>query len=233
MNNADDITRLRDEYRDRKYRLSGSDVYSMFNQANLFIVQQRQRTLLRFLKKYGKADLAGLKILEVGCGSGGVLLELLSMGAYPENLYGVDLLEERLELAKKYLPVSKLAHANGQHLPYTKNSFDVVLQFTAVSSILDEGIRLGVLREMARVLRQDGLILSYDFFLNPTNKQTKGLGMKEIRSVFPDYQIEYCRITLAPPLARRLVPLSWGLGLLLESLKIFNTHYLAAIRPAP
>jgi hypothetical protein len=28
---------------------------------------------------------------------------------------------------------------------------------------------------------------------------------------------------------RRLVPLSWGLALFLESLKIFNTHYLAAI----
>ena len=35
----------------------------------------------------------------------------------------------------------------------------------------------------------------------------------------------------ASVIARKLAPISWGLCLFLESLKIFNTHYLVAIRP--
>lgn len=52
----------------------------------------------------------------------------------------------------------------------------------------------------------------------------------EIRGLFPGCRFTFERITLAPPLARRLAPLSRGLCTFLESLKIFNTHYLAAIR---
>jgi len=50
-------------------------------------------------------------------------------------------------------------------------------------------------------------------------------------SLFPNCRYEFHRITLAPPIARRVVPVSWMLALFLESLKIFNSHYLVAIRP--
>ena len=70
----------------------------------------------------------------------------------------------------------------------------------------------------------------YDFWLNPTNPQTKGIRPAEIRQLFPGCRCSFQRITLAPPLARRIIPLSWGLGLLLEGLKLFNSHYLAAIQ---
>lgn len=36
--------------------------------------------------------------------------------------------------------------------------------------------------------------------------------------------------TLALPIARLLIPISWILCELLEKLKIFNTHYLAIIK---
>jgi len=61
--------------------------------------------------------------------------------------------------------------------------------------------------------------------------------MTDDYSLFPNCLYEFHRITLAPPIARKLAPISWGLCLLLEGLKIFNiipfgdTHYLAAIRP--
>jgi len=54
--------------------------------------------------------------------------------------------------------------------------------------------------------------------------------------LFPGCAFEFHKITLAPPLARRVVPVSWGLAYGLERLKIFNsvpfgdTHYLVAIR---
>ena len=58
----------------------------------------------------------------------------------------------------------------------------------------------------------------------------KGVGKQEIKKLFPNCKFEFHRITLAPPIARLLVPVSWILCELLEKLKIFNTHYLAVIK---
>jgi ubiquinone/menaquinone biosynthesis C-methylase UbiE len=128
------------------------------------------------------------------------------------------------------LPGTHFLQADGSQLPLREHTFDLVLQYTAISSILDPDLRQRMCAEMLRVLKPEGLILSYDFWLNPTNKQTRGLKLSEIHSSFVDCKIDYQRITLAPPITRRLAPVSWGLCLFLESLKIFNTHYLVAIR---
>ena len=234
----DDIARLRNEYEDRKHRLAASDLYSLFNRANLFIVQQRQREVLAALKKNGVTDLSNLLILEMGCGGGGVLTEYLNFGASPENLHGVDLLPDRLLHAHHILPGSGFANADGQSLPYSDKTFDLVLQYTAISSILDPQVRRAICADMLRVLRSPdpasgkpgGIILSYDFWLNPTNPQTQGIRPGEIKRLFPNCRYEFHRITLAPPITRRLASISWGLCLFLENLKIFNTHYLVAIK---
>ena len=230
LNPMDDLSRLRNEYEDRKSRNSGSDLYSWFNLANLFAIQYRQRAMLAFLKRFGFTDLSKLRILEMGCGDGGVLIDLLSLGAFPQNLHGVDLLKGRLYNAHQRLAMSNFANADGQALPYVDRSFDLVLQYTALSSILDAEIRRNICADMLRVLKPNGMILSYDFWLNPTNKQTRGLRLSELRASFPDCQVDYKKITLAPPIARRLVPISWLLSAFLEKTTIFNTHYLVAIR---
>jgi ubiquinone/menaquinone biosynthesis C-methylase UbiE len=226
-----EINRIKFEYADRAHRLADSDLYSWFNPANLFAIQYRQRAVLSFLKRFGYTSLAELRILEMGCGGGGVLMDYFSIGASLQNLYGVDLLKDRLDVAQVRLPVSNFSNADGQTLPYADRSFDLVLQYTAISSVLDEEIRRKILADMFRVLKPDGLILSYDFWLNPTNKQTRGLRMSEVRASFPNCEIDYKKITLAPPIARRLVPISWLLSGFLEKLTIFNTHYLVAIHP--
>ena len=231
MSHPDDLTRLRTEYEDRKKRFANSDVYSSFNAANLFTVQQRQRDILASLKRAGVTGLADKRILEMGCGDGGVLAEFLTFGARPQNLFGVDILPDRLASARGLLSGSPLANADGSHLPFPSASFDIVMQFTALSSILDADLRRAICRDMLRVLRPSGLILWYDFWLNPTNPQTHGIRPAEIRELFPACSFSFRKITLAPPLARRLVPLSWPFGLMLERLTIFNSHYLAVIRP--
>src|ERR1044071_8276811 len=86
----DDLDRLRDEYQARERRLAGSDMYSWFNPAHLFAVQERQRAVLDLLNRQGLSQLRSLRILEMGCGAGGVLAEYLAFGAAPGNLYGVD-----------------------------------------------------------------------------------------------------------------------------------------------
>ena len=227
----DDLSRLRAEYEDRKKRFANSDVYSSFNTANLFTVQQRQRDILSGLKRAGVTGLADKRILEMGCGDGGVLTEFLTFGARPQNLFGVDILHDRLASARGRLSGTHFANADGSRLPLPSASFDIVMQFTALSSILDSNLRRAICRDMLRVLRPSGLILWYDFWLNPTNRQTHGIRPAEIRESFPGCSFSFRKITLAPPLARRLTPLSWPMALLLESLTVFNSHYLAVIRP--
>jgi ubiquinone/menaquinone biosynthesis C-methylase UbiE len=226
-----DIERLRKEYEYRKYRFADKDIYSWFNQANLFAIHQRQRTILEALKSRGIVNVSGLKIFEMGCGSGGVLTEFLGFGASPRNLFGVDLLSDRLDQARGRLPASHFINADGQDLPLSSQSFDIVMQYTALSSILDEAVRGNIALEMRRVLKPGGMILWYDFWVNPINPQTHGIRPAEIRRLFPDCVFEFHKITLAPPLARRLVPFSWGLALFLEELRIFNTHFLVIIVP--
>jgi ubiquinone/menaquinone biosynthesis C-methylase UbiE len=228
--NIAEINRLRSEYSDRDRRLKNSDIYSSFNKGNLFIIQQRHREISRLLSRNTTNKLSEANILELGCGRGGVIIELLHMGALNKNFIGVDLLIDKLKEARLQLPEIPLFNADGQNLPFSNSTFDIVLQFTAFSSILDEQIKRNMATEMLRVLKIKGVILWYDFWLNPTNKQTKGIRKQEIRSLFPGCTYDFHKITLAPPIARRLVPVSWILCMILEKLKIFNTHYLVGIK---
>jgi SAM-dependent methyltransferase len=231
LESSSDIQRLRDEYAHRDRRLAASDLYTLHNPANLFIFQQRQRAIVALLRQCDLLPLHNKRILEVGCGSGQIMHEFLGYGAGPNNLFGIDILQQHLQMAKQKLPQLPLLCANGQSIPYKSKSFDIVMQFTAFSSVLDYRIKQRIAAEMQRVLSPTGTILWYDFWLNPTNNQTKGIRMQEIKALFPDRIYVHRRITLAPPFARRLVPISWVLSMLLEKLMVLNTHYLVAIQP--
>ncbi|MEO8396684.1 MAG: class I SAM-dependent methyltransferase [Chloroflexota bacterium] len=226
-----DIQRVRDEYADRRKRRTESDVYSPFNPAHLFLVQQRQRRVLETLRRANFQAIDEKRILEVGCGRGRILLEYVDFGAYPPRLHGIDLLERRLQVLHRLLPNAPIACADGQTLPYRAASFDLVMQYTAFSSVLDDRVKQNMALEMLRVVKPNGLILWYDFWTNPRSAQTKGIPSDEIRRLFPNCAIEFQKITLAPPITRRLVKFSWLVCAAAEKLRLLNTHYLAVIRP--
>lgn len=225
-----DLDRLQREYRRRAARLAHSDRYALTNPAHLFTVQQRQRAFARALRRENLLPLAEKRILELGCGSGDILQELLAFGANPALLFGMDLIADRVATAADQYPHLPLSIANGMQLPYPDGAFDMVLQYTVFSSILDTAVQAQIAAEMRRVLRPGGVILWYDFWLNPTNKQTRGMGVTAVESLFPGCELQFDRITLAPPLARKLVPLTWMGASLLEAMRLLNTHYLATIR---
>jgi len=149
----------------------------------------------------------------------------------PENLYGIDLLADRIETAKKLSPHLNLYLGSATDLPFEDKFFDIVIQFTVFTSILDYSMKQKIAKEMLRVLKPDGIIIWYDYWISkPTNPDVKGVGKQEIKKLFPNCKFEFHRITLAPPIARLLVPISWMLCELLEKIRIFNTHYLAIIK---
>ena len=224
-----DLDRLRAEYARRKQESAAPNLYSPLNLAYLFEVQGRQRQIVSLLKKHGVTTLHDKTILEVGCGNGSILTEFLQMGTAASNLYGIDLLPDRLQSGRTHRRLQSLACADGQNLPYANLQFDLVIQFTALSSILDKTIQTHIAQEMVRVLRPGGAILWYDMWINPINKQIASIPKRHIKALFPACQISFRRVTLAPPITRRLIPYSWGLPTILERLKFLNTHFLCLI----
>jgi ubiquinone/menaquinone biosynthesis C-methylase UbiE len=118
-------------------------------------------------------------------------------------------------------------------LPFADGSFDLVSQFTVFSSILHAGVRRRAAAEMLRVLRPGGVALWYDFTVNPTNRDTHGIGGDEVTRLFPGCRVRARRVTLAPPLGRLVAPRSWLLAELLENVPALRTHLLALIRKPP
>lgn len=210
----------------------GNTLYSWFNPGHVYMIQERERRMLIALKQLDFISLNTLNILEVGCGNGFWLREFIKWGAIPQNITGVDLLADRVALARKLTPEQvRIECGSAIKLEFPDGCFDLVLQSTLFSSVLDPSLRQQIASEMLRMVKADGAILWYDFHMNnPRNSDVQGINKWEIFRLFPNCQIDLSRITLAPPLSRLLAPYSLLLCYLLEQCKILNTHYLGIIR---
>lgn len=201
--------------------------YSSFEPAHLFQLQGLERAVLQLLRQEGVRTLAGLRVLDVGCGDGGWLQGLVRYGAAPEHLVGVD-------MRRSVLPgrdCSTFMVASADALPFQDASFDVVCQLTMLSSVLDDGIRRHIVSELLRVLRGSGVILWYDFVVNPFNPDVRGIGRKELSALFPDAALRVRSVTLAPLLTRQLAGRSWLACAALDAIPLLRTHLVAVIRP--
>lgn len=224
-------TRIRDAYERRK-PTSLDALYSFFNRGSLFMLQERERRVLSLLNQEGQAPLQALRILDVGCGTGFWIRDLIRWGASPRHITGVDLLEERVVEAQCLSPEGVTFHCrNATALEFPDETFDLIIQSTVFSSILDRDMQDHLAHEMTRVLSPGGLILWYDFHVNnPRNPDVRGVTSSEIHRLFQGCSIGLRRITLAPPLTRILAPISWVGCQLLSAVPLLCTHYLGTIR---
>jgi ubiquinone/menaquinone biosynthesis C-methylase UbiE len=225
-----EAARIREAYARRQK--SAQSRYSFLNSSFVLMVQERENELLSMLSRYGVGSLEGKRVLEIGCGTGYWLRAFLQWGALPENVFGIDLLPERIEQARKLCPPAvHLECGDAAALAFPGNSFDIVLQSTVFTSVLDQEIRQRIAEEMLRVLEPGGLVLWYDFFVdNPQNPDVRGVRKNEIRKLFPGCQIHIRRITLAPPIGRLVGPYSPFVYMLLSVTKVLCTHYLCLIK---
>jgi SAM-dependent methyltransferase len=213
-------------------RRQSGHLYSRFNPAHLLMVQERERCLLSLLSRHGCESLERKKILEIGCGTGDLLRDFVKWGARPENIVGIDLLPERVAEAIHLCPKAMEIHrGNAAVLEFETESFDVVIQSTVFTSVIDLNMKRQMASEMCRVLKPDGLILWYDYHMdNPRNSDVKGIKSREIHALFPNCRIHLQRITLAPPISRALAPYCWFICWLLGKVPLLCTHYIGVIR---
>lgn len=182
------------------------------------------------LARHGLLPLTDRLVLEVGCGSGYWLRLLENLGSRPNNLHGIDISSERVGWAAASMAGVCFSVGDAAQIPYRDAQFDLALQFTLFTSMLDSDARRSAAAELIRVLKPGGILIWYDFIWNPINRDTRGIGERELRSLFPCCRFDIRRITLLPPLARWMAPFSIGVCRMLERVPQLRSHYLAVIR---
>src|SRR5262249_9589316 len=129
-------------------------------------------------------------------------------------------------------PHLRVMCGRASRLPFPDASFDLLLQFTLFTFVLDNDVRRMIAGEMTRVLAPGGRIFWYDFSFNsPRNPQVRGIGKREIRRLFPNLRlVKTRRITLAPPLGRIIARRSVLLYYLLSRVRPLCTHLLCLLQ---
>ena len=224
---SQELARIEAAYARRNHQT----IYSFLDPGYRLAVQEREEKLLRILAERGYSSLEDSKILEVGCGTGQWLRDFVRWGARPENVWGVDMLPARIAEAKESCPSGMtLRCQDSTKLDVPDGSFDLVLQSTVFTSILNLEMKHLLAREMLRVMRANGLIIWYDFHVNnPSNPDVHGVGRGEIKQLFPNCNISLEKLTLAPPIGRRIARVSSPLYRVLSFIKPLCTHYLGII----
>jgi ubiquinone/menaquinone biosynthesis C-methylase UbiE len=160
--------------------------------------------------------------------------EWVKWGADPERVAGCDLRLESIRLARARSPAGvRLVGADATRLPFRSDAFDIVFQSTVFTSILFAEARVAAAGELLRVVRREGIVLWYDFlYNNPNNPKVRAVTIAEIRELFAPHAADFRKVTLAPPLLRRLVPGAAWLARAAERVPLLRTHCLAVVRKA-
>lgn len=93
----------------------------------------------------------GGRILDVGCGTGAVMVELQKLGP----CYGIDFSVHALEFSAKRSSEG-LALANAEEIPFASESFDAVVSLDTIEHVKNDS---AAIREIARVLKPGGVFI--------------------------------------------------------------------------
>ncbi|NHZ39314.1 class I SAM-dependent methyltransferase [Massilia aquatica] len=150
------------------------------------------------------AELGKLRVVDVGCGSGGFLRQLVDWGADPCRLAGTEYQEQRLVLARMRSAPGIRWHLGDLDFA-APGSFDLVVANTVFSSILGADARAALAQDMWRSAAPGGWCMLFDFrYNNPRNPNVRRVTRGELRKMWPAAESRYRTLLLAPPIARRL-----------------------------
>ena len=228
--NKQELDRLTQAYSIRK-----NDLYSFLNPEVYFSRLDLNWKIIKFLKKkffsVSTGSFSDLKMAEIGCGSGTNLLDFLQMGFSPQNITGIEYLHDRVLAARLALPSEiVIIEGDATYAEVEKCSNDLIYISLVFSSLLDDSVQDALAAKVWEVLRPGGVIVWYDFvFDNPSNTSVRAVSLERVKALFPEGKFKSKRVTLAPPISRRVCqihPALWGLFNLFPFLR---THKLIQI----
>lgn len=136
----------------------------------IFELDNRMRAVLNYVDKF--ANGRKLKILDIGCGTGHYLEQLLIRG---HNVFGIDVAMEMLKKSStkvaRFEAGHKLSLANIEKLPFQDKSFDVILCIGVIEYLPDI---YKPLQEINRIIVKEGMVIisapnlfRLHFFIDP------------------------------------------------------------------
>ena len=178
---------------------------------------------IQFIKRKIKPR-KGKKLLEVGCGTGRILLPLAKTGV---ECYGVDAAKNMLSrLQKKAAQMNVKIHfkqGDIEKIPFKANTFDAVYTMHVLMHLPDYK---KAVNSMHRVLKPGGtLVLDFpnanspwtklSVMLNPGKKRTRLFSISELRKSFASYDYELDGLFSWPHILYKM-PVIRGITLFLE-----------------
>jgi|SRR3989344_1823334 len=129
------------------------DYYQKGIQSNIL-----QRVWHKHKISYAKRIISELtfnKCLDVGCASGYMISEIAK--SFPEKqFFGIDAFDKTIEYAKKKYKNIKFEIAKAEKLPFTDNSFGLVICYETIEHVANPK---QMLKEIRRILSKDGTVL--------------------------------------------------------------------------
>ena len=195
------LARVRQSYVNR---LDDSTRYNSLKPSVLAQSAERRRVLARVISEYLEPALSDAKVLDIGCGDGRDLTELLWLGATAELIAGNDLLESRLEVARQRLPATvKLVAGDIRAAGFESDFFDMVTLSVVLMTIVDSQLRAEVLNHAFSLVKPGGLLVVTEPIVpNPRNSDVVRISQRELIKVLGLEPVDSRRLHLVPPLSK-------------------------------
>jgi ubiquinone/menaquinone biosynthesis C-methylase UbiE len=221
-----EVERIRQAY--EHYRRHGK--WNDPNPGRKYMISEGYRDLQNLFTKESKYSLPECKILDIGCGSGSLLNWFSELGAQSKNLSGVDLVPDRIDVARNRYPDFTFETANAESLDFPDKCFDLISTYTVFSSVLDDRMSNNIAKTITRLLKPDGAIIWYDLrYPNPKNRNLRAMTKTRIRRLFPEFNLDLEPTTLLPPIAERLGRHTEWLYPLIRKVPVLRSHYMGTI----
>ncbi|MFC0254606.1 class I SAM-dependent methyltransferase [Massilia consociata] len=194
-------------------------------------VAARSRAFAALLSDTVGGDLSGTRVLDVGCGTGGFLRQLIDWGANPGKLTGTELQQDRLDYARHFTAGGVTWHL-GPLDTLAPHGYDLVSAQTVFSSILDPSVRQELAAQMWRALRPGGWCLVFDFrYDNPRNRNVRKVTRAELDAWWPGERRRYRSLMLAPPIHRLLARVPYLVPEILTAVApVLRSHFMYLVQ---
>lgn len=128
--------------------------------------------LLPRARRVEKRERRRARLLDMGCGTGELAANFIKAGY---DYYGVDILPERIEYARKTYPKGTFHVMDAGRLEYADGYFDQILITGVLHHLSDDQVR-SVAHEMRRVLKPEGRALVMEDIALPLRGSLNFLG---------------------------------------------------------
>ena len=161
-----------------------------------------KRNILKLFIKKNIGEIKGLKVIDIGCGTGAILQMISDLGA---DAVGVDMSHEALKFCReKNLNV---VLGKGESIPFESGRFDLVLASDVLEHVDDDA---GAMREIERILKPGGVFIAtvpahqwlfsaHDHLLHHRRRYSKNEFRKLLENNFEDVKISWIHSAILIP----------------------------------